>query len=252
VAAGQTGAVIEVRPLTRTEDFEAAVQIQKEIWGFDDIELLPLRLFVVSTKVGGQVLGAFDGGRLVAFLIAIPGIRADGRRYLHSHMLGVLAEYRDRGLGRRLKLEQRREALSRGITLVEWTFDPLELKNAFFNLQRLGAVMRRFNPNQYGTTSSHLHGGLPTDRLVAEWYLASPRAEAIANGQPFQRPLIEERISVPADIAEIRRSDPKRARDIQADIGQRFQEHFKRGQAVIGFEVSPDAGTYLIGPWESE
>jgi len=244
--------VIEVRPLTRTEDFEAAVQIQKEIWGFDDIELLPLRLFVVSTKVGGQVLGAFDGGRLVAFLIAIPGIRADGRRYLHSHMLGVLAEYRDRGLGRRLKLEQRREALSRGITLVEWTFDPLELKNAFFNLQRLGAVMRRFNPNQYGTTSSHLHGGLPTDRLVAEWYLASPRAEAIANGQPFQRPLIEERISVPADIAEIRRSDPKRARDIQADIGQRFQEHFKRGQAVIGFEVSPDAGTYLIGPWESE
>ena len=252
MAAGQTGAVIEVRPLTRTEDFEAAVQIQKEIWGFDDIELLPLRLFVVSTKVGGQVLGAFDGGRLVAFLIAIPGIRADGRRYLHSHMLGVLAEYRDRGLGRRLKLEQRREALSRGITLVEWTFDPLELKNAFFNLQRLGAVMRRFNPNQYGTTSSHLHGGLPTDRLVAEWYLASPRAEAIANGQPFQRPLIEERISVPADIAEIRRSDPKRARDIQADIGQRFQEHFKRGQAVIGFEVSPDAGTYLIGPWESE
>ena len=252
MAAGQTGTVIDVRPLTTTGEFEAAVQIQKDIWGFDDIELLPLRLFVVSTKVGGQVLGAFDGGRLVAFLIAIPGIRADGRRYLHSHMLGVLAEYRDRGLGRRLKLEQRREALSRGITLVEWTFDPLELKNAFFNLQRLGAVMRRFNPNQYGTTSSHLHGGLPTDRLVAEWYLASPRAEAIANGQPFQRPLIEERISVPADIAEIRRSDPKRARDIQADIGQRFQEHFKRGQAVIGFEVSPDAGTYLIGPWESE
>jgi predicted GNAT superfamily acetyltransferase len=244
--------VIDVRPLTRTEDFEAAVQLQKEIWGFDDIELLPLRLFVVSTKVGGQVLGAFDGGHLVAFLIAIPGIRADGRRYLHSHMLGVLAVYRDRGLGRRLKFEQRREALSRGMTLVEWTFDPLELKNAFFNLERLGAVMRRFNPNQYGTTSSHLHGGLPTDRLVAEWYLASPRTEAISTGQPFERPLIEERISVPADIAEIRRSDPKRARDIQADIGQRFQEHFKRGQAVIGFEVSPAAGTYLIGPWESE
>ncbi len=161
---------------------------------------------------------------------------------------------RIQGLRSGAKVEARAAAgsVARGITLVEWTFDPLELKNAFFNLERLGAVMRRFNPNQYGTTSSHLHGGLPTDRLVAEWYLASPRAEAIANGQPFERLLIEERISVPADIAEIRRSDPKRARDIQADIGQRFQEHFKRGQAVIGFEVSPDAGTYLIGPWESE
>ena len=94
-------------------------------------------------------------------------------------MLGVTKEYRDAGVGRLLKLEQRREALSRGIELMEWTFDPLEIKNAYFNMERLGAIVRRFVLNQYGTTSSKLHGGLPTDRCIAEWWLASPRVDAI-------------------------------------------------------------------------
>src|SRR5579864_4267690 len=123
---------IAVRPLTVEAEFHGAVELQKKIWGFDDIELLPMRLFIVATKVGGQAFGAYDGSRMVGFCLAIPGLKAGGKSYLHSHMLGVTAEYRDKGVGRQLKLKQREDALARGIQLVEWTFDPLEIKNAYF------------------------------------------------------------------------------------------------------------------------
>lgn len=243
--------MIEIRPLTVHEQFREAVQLQQEIWGFTDIELLPVRLFVVATKVGGQAFGAYDGARMAGFCLAIPGLKPGGGYYLHSHMLGVAEAYRDCGLGRMLKLEQRRDALARGIQLVEWTFDPLEIKNAWFNLERLGAIVRRYLPNQYGTTTSHLHGGLPTDRLVAEWWVASPRALAIVEGRPFQRPLVEARIPVPSGIADVRVQNVERAREIQAAIGAQFKECFGRGLAIIGFERTPEAGTYLIGKWES-
>ncbi|MBI4907173.1 MAG: acetyltransferase [Acidobacteria bacterium] len=226
--------------------------MQKIIWGFEDIELLPRRLFVVANKVGGQTLGAFDGKKMVAFLIAIPGLKAGGKYYLHSHMLGTLAAYRDRGLGRSLKLLQRQEALSRGIPLIEWTFDPMELKNAFFNMERLGAVVRRYVPNQYGTTSSHLHGGLPTDRCVAEWYIDSPRVHAIVSKQPFNRPAYVEKICVPAGIADIRKNDPARAREVQDSLREQFQRHFRNGLEVSGFESTAKEGIYLLSELESK
>ena len=117
--------MIEIRGLTAHSEFQDAVRLQQEIWGFEEIELLPLRLFVVALKVGGQVFGAFDGQRMIGFCLAIPGLKAGGKSYLHSHMLGVLPEYRDAKVGKRLKLAQCDEALSRGIDLIEWTFDPL-------------------------------------------------------------------------------------------------------------------------------
>src|SRR5450755_4347263 len=148
---------IEIRQITQLEEFASVVGLQREIWGFNDIELLPQRLFVVADKIGGQVLGAFDDGKMVAFCLGIPGLKTGGKYYIHSHMLGVVAEYRNTGLGRRLKLEQREWALGRDVDLIEWTFDPLQLKNAFFNIQRLGAIVRRYVHNQYGTTTSILH-----------------------------------------------------------------------------------------------
>ena len=243
--------MIEVRPLTAHAEFQDAVRLQQQIWGFEEIELLPLRLFVVATKVGGQVFGAFDGTRMVGFCLAIPGVKAGGKSYLHSHMLGVLPDYRNSGVGRSLKLAQREEALGRGIELIEWTFDPLEIKNAFFNVERLGAIVRRYVLNQYGTTTSPLHGGLPTDRCIAEWWIASPRAKAITAGQPFPRNPVEVRIAIPAGIATIRTLDPERARKIQKEASLQFQEAFDRGLAVIGFARSEEAGTYLLGKWES-
>jgi predicted GNAT superfamily acetyltransferase len=243
--------MIELRALTESRQFQEAVELQKTVWGFNDVELLPVRLFVVATKVGGQAFGAFDGNEMVGFLLSIPGLKPGGGSYLHSHMLGVLAEYRNQGVGRMLKLRQRADALERGIELVEWTFDPLELKNAFFNMERLGAVVRRYVENQYGTTTSPLHGGLPTDRCVAEWWLASPHAEAVlARRTPARN--IDERIEVPADIDAIRREEPRRAREIQKSLGARLMNGFDRGLAVIGFERSESVGAYLLGRWECE
>jgi len=247
---------IEIRELGEIAEFREAVQVQKTVWGFDEIDLLPVRLFVVGSKIGGQVFGAFDRerpaakGQMVAFLLAIPGVKPGGKAYLHSHMLGVLEGYRNHGLGRRLKLAQREQALERGFDLIEWTFDPLEIKNAFFNIERLGAVVRRFVFNQYGTTSSALHGGLPTDRCIAEWRIASPRAHALCAGESFPRSAVQARIAIPSDIAEIRSRDPQRAREIQAEAGEGFARHFRDGLAVIGFERTPQTGTYLLGEFE--
>jgi predicted GNAT superfamily acetyltransferase len=249
VAEGQNERSILIRPLVGIEELDQAVQLQKIIWGFVDIELLPLRLFVVAQKVGGQTLGAFDGRRMVGFLLSIPGLKPGGVNYLHSHMMGVLEGYRNLGVGRRLKLYQRELALKLGIGLVEWTFDPLELKNAFFNIERLGAVVRRFVFNQYGTTTSHLHGGLPTDRCVAEWYLAGDRARAVVESREFEHGEVLHRIEYPVNIGEIRANEPRRARQIQAAGAEQFQHYFDQDLAVIGFESTPEKGTYLIGPW---
>src|SRR5438093_10173720 len=133
-------------------------------------------MFVVAERIGGQLIGGFDDSELAGFAFSIPGARA-GHAYLHSHMLAVREQYRNSGLGRRLKLFQREDALARGFELIEWTFDPLEIKNAYLNIERLGIITRRYSVNQYGITTSPLQGGLPTDRLVAEWWLKSKRVE---------------------------------------------------------------------------
>jgi predicted GNAT superfamily acetyltransferase len=245
--------LIQVRALTQLSELSEAVRLQKLIWGFDDIEIIPLRLFVTASKVGGQVFGAFDGDRLIGFCLAIPGIKSGGKIYLHSHMLAVLPDYRNAGLGRILKLGQRTDALQRGIDLIEWTFDPLEIKNAYFNIERLGAIVRRYVLNQYGRTSSTLHAGLPTDRCVPEWWLASRRVEGVLAGKkPDQA--VAARISVPADIETIKHSDPSRAREIQQRISDQFLAQFSKGLAVTGFERGPEFAHYLFTaddkPWD--
>ena len=241
-----------LRKCDTLEELHACVALQKEVWGFSDIELVPLRIFVVAQRVGGQVIGAFDRDELVGFAFAIPGIR--GRHsYLYSHMLAVRKQYRNAGLGRRLKLFQREDALARGIDLMEWTFDPLEIKNAYLNIEKLGAITRRYNLNQYGITSSPLQGGLPTDRLVAEWWLKSKRVEALL--QTGTKPSFEvtKTISVPAQIYEWK-SHPKsrsRAQDIQDQNRAQFQQAFADGLTVLGYERDPAGnGRFLLGRWE--
>ena len=242
----------EIRPLEQHQDFREVVRLQQEIWGFEAVDLLPQRLFVVASKIGGQVLGAFQGRKMVAFCLAIPGLKSGGKSYLHSHMLGVLAAYRNTGLGRKLKMAQREFALAQAIELIEWTFDPLEIKNAFFNIERLGAIVRRYVANQYGATSSHLHGGLPTDRLIAEWWVRSPRTEAISRGLPFERPIEKKALVIPAEMLEWKKHNRQKAREAQAEIGQQFQECFSRGLAVIGFRKTEHDGVYVLGEWKSK
>lgn len=236
-------------------EIQQAVRLQKEIWGFDDIDVVPERMFVVATKIGGQLLGAFDGEKMVAFLLALPGIRHNPEDtapmfYLHSQMLGVLPDYRDHGLGRTLKLKQREDAMARGISLIQWTFDPLEARNAFFNIERLGAIVRRYVENQYGRTSSALHAGLPTDRFIAEWWLGSDRVKNILDGVRDHSLSVLERIPVPSDIGDWKGSEPARARAVQKEIGVRFRDAFARGLAIVGLERGETAYEYLLGEWK--
>ena len=243
---------IEIKRLSQPDQFRGAVELQKAIWGFDDVDLLPVRFFIVVTKIGGQAFGAYDGDRMVAFCIAIPGLKRGGNEtYLHSHMLGVLPEYRDYGIGRLLKLQQREEALAQGVQLIEWTFDPLELKNAFLNIERLGAIVRRFIPNMYGLTTSPLHGGLPTDRLVAEWHLRSARVRRALSDKRHRKSRGKEfaRIRVPADFATIRSTKPEEAARLQAEVRQEFEHWVVSGYAATGINITDDAAEYLLEPW---
>ncbi|MCX6630805.1 MAG: acetyltransferase [Candidatus Solibacter sp.] len=244
-------APIEIRQLTRLEEFDEIFEMQKTIWSYADSELIPMRFLAVVAKVGGHVFGAYDGPRVIGFCFAIPGIKPDGRPYLHSHMLGVLPAYRNAQIGVRLKLRQRDDALARGIALIEWTFDPLELKNAFLNLEKLGAIVRVYKENQYGTTTSPLHGGLPTDRCTAEWWIDSPRVHAILSGAPKAgREACPTRISYPIDIADIREQASARAREIQQTNARLFLDAFSHGLAVTGFERTATEGVYLLEPWQ--
>jgi predicted GNAT superfamily acetyltransferase len=207
-------------------------------------------MFVVAKKTGGQVLLAFDGERAVGFALAFVALK-DGLVYLHSHMVGVLAGYRDRGVGRLLKLAQRADALARGIDLIEWTFDPLQLKNARFNIARLGAIVRHYLPNLYGRTSSPLHAGLPTDRLVAEWWVRSGRVEnAVADSPAVIGGGTAERIAIPAGIRELCETRAPAAAEIQSRVRGRFEELIAAGYAATGFELNEEEGVYLLEPYE--
>jgi predicted GNAT superfamily acetyltransferase len=234
-------------------DFESCVEVQLAVWGYSDGDLIPKRVFIVAERIGGQVLGAYDGNKLVGFAMAFPGYR-DGKPYLHSHMLAVLAKYRNAGLGRRLKLAQRDDALERGIDRMEWTFDPLEIKNAHLNIARLGAIARLYMRNIYGPSTSPLQGGLPTDRLVVEWWLRSERVRR-ALGEETAGPAaaadeVVERIDVPCIIHDWKR-DPQRrtlAESLQTRNRLILESAFARGLAIIGYERCANGdGFFLLG-----
>jgi len=261
--------MIEIRPCHGFAELEACVQLQIETWGYDPSDVIPRKAFRVAESIGGQVLGAFDSeieaqaaGKkleegsphaLVAFALCLPGVKIKNGKpvaYMHSHMLAVKAPYRNRGLGNRLKREQRKEALLRGITHMEWTFDPLEIKNAFLNIHRLGAIVRSYRVDFYGLSSSQLQGGLPTDRLVAEWELDSPRVKAILEGLPAASRVIEERITVPASIYQWKASEADRGRAlaVQLENRRKFQQAFLQGLAVVGYSLDAAGnGTFELG-----
>jgi predicted GNAT superfamily acetyltransferase len=265
---------IQIRSCQGLDELEACVCLQVEIWGYDAADVIPRRAFLVAQKIGGQVLGAFDRElerqgkpqkgiegaevvgtpqQLVGFAFSLPGVKSRERiasPYLHSHMLAVKEAYRNRGIGVQLKLAQRTEALARGIRTMEWTFDPLEIKNAFINIHRLGAIVSTYRANFYGLSSSRLQGGLPTDRLVAEWYLDSPRIQSRVEEHPTQQYAIDKRIVVPAAISEWKSAEATRGRAeaVQSENRRKFLEAFNEGMTVLGFLRDADGnGVFELG-----
>jgi predicted GNAT superfamily acetyltransferase len=240
---------ISVRKCQTLEEFHQCLALQREIWCEADLEVEPVTMFVVAAHSGGQVLGAYDGNRMVGYTLAVAGLRQGNIPYLHSHMTGVQAGYRDRGVGRMLKLYQREEAFSRGIRLIQWTFDPLELKNAHFNLNRLGAICREYEPNLYGLTTSPLHRGLPTDRLLAEWRLDSARVVAAINNlvkPPMEAPAT---IELPADLERLQQEDSPLVGQTQSRIRDEFAKWFAKGYAAVALRTGPGNPAYLLTPW---
>ena len=239
---------IIVRKCESLDDFHHCVDLQRAIWGEADLEVEPSTMFVVAAHSGGQVLGAFDGDRLVGYTLAVVGLR-DRMPYLHSHMTGVLKGYRDRGVGRMLKLFQRGEALGRGMRLIQWTFDPLELRNAHFNLNRLGAICREYQPNLYGVTTSPLHRGLATDRLLVEWHLDSARVVAAIENlvkDPVEAPAI---IELPAELERWQRENSSQIGDVQARLREEFTRWFAKGYAAVALRTATGNRAYLLAPW---
>jgi predicted GNAT superfamily acetyltransferase len=208
-----------VRELTRIDEFDACLDLQREGFGWSDIELMPMRFFVVSRHIGGLVLGAFEGNRLVAFLSAIPGVRR-GAPYWHSHMLAVTTASRDSGIGTQLKLAQKEEALQRGIRLIEWTFDPLVSRNAYLNIEKLGVIVRRYYPSFYGGDS---------DRLVAEWWLDRPRPSITGD---------QRRVTIAAD--------PGAAKPMRLKVREEFLANLQEDFYVAAFERHGETSDYVL------
>jgi len=248
-AGGELRSGILIRQCHGIEEFEACVQVEREVWKSADVDVVPIPLFVVAAETGGQVLGAFHDRELVGFTLAIAGWR-DGKPFLHSHMTAVLPAYWDRGIGRRLKRFQREDALARGISLVEWTFDPLITKNAYFNFMRLGAIARRYLPNAYGITTSPLHAGLPTDRLVAEWHLRSARVRRVLAGKratpAFSKKAV--RITIPSSLEALKGTDPDAAARIQARLRAEFLLWLGKGYAATAVAPGKSGVDYILEP----
>jgi len=239
---------IVVRKCEGLEEFQRCVELQREIWKEADLEVEPVTIFVVAAHTGGQVLGAFDGERMVGYTLAMAGLR-ERTPYLHSHMTGVVSEYRDRGVGRLLKLFQREEALRRDIRLIQWTFDPLELRNAHFNLNKLGAICREYQCNVYGITTSPLHRGLATDRLLAEWHLDSARVVGAIENLDKGLEDAPATIELPDELERWQQEDVAKVGEVQTFLRQEFAKWFEKGYATVAMRTTPGKRAYLLAPW---
>ncbi len=232
--------VITVRPLRTHEELDEAVVLQRLVWRYNDLELDSRAMLTVASRFCGQTLGAFEQGagpeRMIGFSLAFASLPFG---HLHSHRVGVHPDFQNLGIGRRLKLAQRDDALGRKIDVIQWTFDPMQTRNAYFNLTRLGGIARTYIPNLYGITTSPLHGGLPTDRLLIEWKLNSDRVRLTLAEQPVARA---------PDTREIRLPAPSLRADENAQraVREQFLLHFGEGYVACGFRKDGDTHTYLL------
>lgn len=246
-------AEIIIRHCESHEDIRQCIKLQQAVWRFSDLDTVPAHIFIVAQQTGGLVLGAFaPGDRMIGFASAFLARHQESLCF-HSDMLAVLPEYQNRGVGRRLKLFQREVALQRGYNLIVWTFDPLQAANAHFNINRLGVVARQYKVNCYGSdVSSHLHRGLDTDRLLAEWWLTSDRVREHLVGARWERGSPVATVDIPANINELKSRDSGVAREWQLRVREQFSRYFAQGFYVGGFERVGDGGIfrYLLFPQE--
>jgi len=240
---------IEIRECETLEQLAECVDLQRDVFALPEVELSPVRHFVVTKNAGGFTLGAYDGDKLAGFVLSIPAFLR-GEPAFYSHMTGVRAEYQSHGIGARLKWAQRKRALAEGVKVIKWTFEPIKARNAYFNLEKLGAIVSEFEVNFYGTDYTTAPGkeiGLASDRLFAEWHLTSPKVEALARGEKF----LEERdptteIIVVNEWFSLVEADPAAALAEQLRIRVEFQNGFADGMVGRGFRRDGEKPAYLL------
>jgi predicted GNAT superfamily acetyltransferase len=269
---------MQIRDLTSLDDYKQVVELEKIIWGVDYDDVVCVPILAVTVKRGGVLIGAFDGGRMVGFVYSLPGIK-EGKPTQWSHMLGVIDEYRNSGLGRTLKLEQRLRSIAIGCDLVEWTYDPMQALNAHLNFVKLGVVVEEYGINVYGESASVLHRGTPTDRFIAQWWITKPHVErriAAATIAPLRSaeaaaaPVVnrtrpsrqwlacdsydlartEQRVwvEIPTGFTEMQLQDPELAYAWRMATREIFTTYFGRGYRAVDFALDKTAGRgrYLL------
>ena len=242
---------IEIRECVTLDELAECVALQREVFALPEVELSPVRHFVVTRNAGGFTLGAYIGGRLAGFVLSVPAFQR-GERAFYSHMTGVRPEFQSHGIGAKLKWAQRTRALSEGVRYLKWTFEPVKARNAYFNLEKLGATVREYKPNFYGTDYATSPGsqrkiGLQSDRLFAEWDLESPKVRALGLGDKYVEPndpvLSIETID---DWLGLVDTDPDRALAEQLRIRGEFVAAFERGLVGRAFRRDDQSPTYLL------
>jgi len=265
---------VEIRDFDKPPDYEACAQLQVDVWGFDASDAVPPLHLIAMHHYGGVLIGAFEGGKMVGFVCGFSGWDR-GKVFHHSHMLGVLPEYRGSGLGEKLKWAQRERVMEQGIELINWTFDPLQAVNANLNVNRLAAIVRKYRVNIYGESKSPLHGSLPTDRFEAEWLVSSERVTRALRGElplwtsweelprantteiarsgsraPGKADLdLEEDAllaEIPENINQIMGQDMGLALDWRLAIRELFRSYFAKDYAVSGFHRSEGRAFYRL------
>lgn len=242
---------VEVRECISAADLDACLQLQRDVFGFPELEVSPRRHLVVSRQAGGWTLGAFAGEEMVGFVHHMVGVQ-DQQIIGYSHMMAVSAAVQNQGVGAQLKWAQRDRALAEGVNFIRWTWDPMQARNAHFNLNRLGVVVRSYADNFYGTNYSvagNYDGadrGLDSDRLVAHWHLDSERVRATANGQRATAGAAEHEIAIPADWAGLIKNNVAGARAEQIRVRDEFQNAFAEGLTCTGFVRDANRPRYLL------
>lgn len=242
---------IEIREVTTVEELAECVYLQREVFASPDLEISPVRHLIVNKYAGGWTLGAFADGKLVGFVLTIPLFRGAERAF-YSHMTAVKKEFQNLRIGARLKWAQRERALQEGVNYIKWTYQPVQARNAFFNLERLGVTIKTYMPNFYGTdysTSAEQNEviGLDSDRLFADWHLDSPKVEALSKGEKFVEAGKPARtIEIINDWNNIVAANPEKAIAEQTRIKEEFQTAFAEGLICKGFERSETNPRYLL------
>lgn len=242
---------LEIRDITTFDEIDACIELQRTTWSLPDVDLTPSRLFVMARYAGTPPIGAFDGtGRLIGFLHMLPA-RFEGVDAIYSHMLAVEPAYRDRGVGHALKLEQRRRALAAGTRLVVWTFDPLQSRNAHLNVNRLGAIIRRYVVDFYGARhASVFDAGIGSDRVFAEWWVASEHVRRTLDGGRRATSSSAATVAIPLDLGAIKAGSAEAALYWRRRTRLAFQSHLARGLAATALERDPAAreSRYVFEP----